>query len=165
MGKGGAEACYLGPMANTSEEPVADGRRFKLDTFRIYVLAILASAVYGGGVLMAMWAAYLSVQAAHADRPIPAWPWLIAFTLVVGGMLSVIYGFFFRPRELRLAVDQVALVYWDGNGKKIRRDQVREVEAGPRRIVLRGPEKTLVVGRIFRDWDRIRAELGAWGRA
>jgi hypothetical protein len=151
-------------MANTSEEPVADGKRFKPDAFRIVVLAIIASGIYGSGVLVAMWAANLSIKAAHAGAPIAVWPWFLALGFVVAGILSVIYGFFFRPRELRLSETQVAVVYWDGNGKKIRRDQVRQVDAGRRRIVLRGPEKTLVVTRIFRDWERIRAELAQWGQ-
>ena len=88
-----------------------------------------------------------------------------AFALVVGGMLAVIYGFFFRPRELRISGDQVALVYWDGNGKKMRRDQVEEVKARPGSIVLRGPGKRLVIGRIFNDWDRIKTELAGWEKA
>jgi hypothetical protein len=111
-----------------------------------------------------MWAANLSIKAAHAGAPVAVWPWFVALGFVVAGILSVIYGFFFRPRELRLSETQVAVVYWDGNGKKIRRDQVRQVDAGWRRIVLRGPEKTLVVTRIFRDWERIRAELAQWGK-
>lgn len=152
-------------MANTSEEPVADGRRFKASPFRITVLACIVSGIYGAGILMVMWAARLSVVAAQQSRSIPVLPWAGAFILVVGGMLSVIYGFFFRPRELRLSPDQVALVYWDGNGKKIRRDQVEEVKAGPARIVLRGPDKRLVIGRIFNDWDRIRTELAGWEKA
>jgi hypothetical protein len=152
-------------MANTSEEPVADGKRFKLDPVRIAVLGAAASGIYGAGVVVGMWAARLSVQAAHAGTAIPVWPWVLAFAFVVGGMLSVIYGFFFRPRELRLSGTQVALVYWDGNGKKMSRDQVRAVKAAAGRIVLEGPEKTLVIGRIFRDWDRIRSELAEWGRA
>lgn len=150
-------------MANTSEEPVADGKRFKLDSFRVTVLAVLASGVYGTGIIMAMWAAHLSVLAAHAERPVPVWPWALAFVFVVGGMLAVIYGFFFRPRELRISGNQVALVKWDGNGKKIRRDQVQTVETAGRRIILRGAEKSLVVPGIFREWDRIREELAAWG--
>jgi hypothetical protein len=150
-------------MANTSEEPVADGKRFKLDSFRITVMAVFASGIYGTGIIAAMWAAHLTVVAAHSERPIPVWPWVLAFAFVVGGMLMVIYGFFFRPRELRVSATQVALVNWDGNGKKIRRDEVRTVEAGPRRILLRGPGKTLVVPGIFRDWERIREELSAWG--
>jgi hypothetical protein len=150
-------------MANTSEEPVADGKRFKLDSTRITVLAVLASGVYGTGIIMAMWAAHMTVLAAHSDRPLPVWPWASAFVFVVGGMLTVIYGFFFRPRELRVSETQVALVNWDGNGKQIRRDQVQAVETGPRRILLRGAEKSLVVPGIFREWDQIRAELTAWG--
>lgn len=152
-------------MANTSEEPVADGKRFKPDAYRITILAIIASGIYGSGILVAMWAANLSIKAAHAGAPIALWPWFLALGFVVAGILSVIYGFFFRPRELRLSETQVAVVYWDGNGKKIRRDQVRQVDAGRRRIVLRGPDKTLVVTRIFRDWDRIRAELAQWGQS
>jgi hypothetical protein len=151
-------------MANTSEEPVADGKRFKPDTLRIVILALFAGGIYGSGVLEAMWAANLSIKAAHAGQPIPVWPWALAFAIVIAGILSVIYGFFFRPRELRLSESQVAVVYWDGNGKKIRRDQVTRVESGGRRIVLRGPEKTLVIARIFRDWDRIKSELDGWGK-
>jgi hypothetical protein len=150
-------------MANTSEEPVADGIRFKLDSFRVTVLAIFASGIYGTGIIAAMWAAHRTVAAAHADRPVPVWPWAIAFAFVVGGMLMVIYGFFFRPRELRISATQVALVNWDGNGKKMRRDEVRTVETGPRRILLRGADRTLAVPGIFREWDRIRKELSAWG--
>ena len=150
-------------MANTSEEPVADGQRFQLDSFRVTVLAVFASGIYGTGIIAAMWAAHLSVVAAHSDRAIPVWPWVLAFVFVVGGMLMVIYGFFFRPRELRLSATQVALVNWDGNGKKMRRDEVRAVADGPRRILLRGAGKTLVVPGIFREWERIREELSAWG--
>jgi hypothetical protein len=135
-----------------------------VDSFRIVLLAMLAAGIYGAGILAAIWAGRLTVHAAHASRSIPGWPWAITFVLVVGGMLTVIYGFFFRPRELRLAADRMALVLWDGNGKSIRRDEVRKVEAGPWRIVLRGEGRTLVVRRIFRDWDAIRAELEGWGR-
>ena len=149
-------------MANTSEEPVAHGERFKADSLRITLLAIVASGIYGAGILMVMWSANVTVKAAHATQALPVLPWVISFALVVTGMLSVIYGFFFRPRELRISETQAALVYWDGNGKKIDRAQVRSVTAGRGRIVLRGPEKTLVVGRIFRDWGRIKAELTAW---
>ncbi len=150
-------------MPNPTVAPAPDARRYKLDTTRITILAVLASAVYGAGIIMAMWAARLTVAAAHASRPIPVGPWAVAFVFVVGGMLAVIYGFFFRPRELRVNGTQAALVYWDGNGKKIGRDQVRKVEAGTRRIVLSGPDKTLVIGRIFRDWEAIRAEFASWG--
>jgi hypothetical protein len=151
-------------MANTSEEPVADGKRFKPDSLRITILAVVASAIYGSGILAAMWAANLTIKAAHAGLPMPVLPWAVAFAFVVVGILSVIYGFFFRPRELRLSDSQVAVVYWDGNGKKIRRDQVQQVETRGRRIVLRGPEKTLVIARIFKDWDRIKSELAAWAK-
>ena len=149
-------------MANTSEEPVADGTRYKADSKRITLLAVMVCAVYGSGIIMVMFSAYWSVNAAHASAPIPALPWAVAFVLVVSGMLSIIYGFFFRPRELRISPDQVAVVYWDGNGKKMARAQVTAVETGFSRIVLRGEGKRLVVGRIYSDWDRIRAELESW---
>jgi hypothetical protein len=112
-----------------------------------------------------MWSAWKSVQAAHAGLPIPATWWVFSFILVVGGMLSVIYGFFFRPRELRISDTQVALVYWDGNGRKMDRSQVESVAAGKGRIVLKGKGKKLVVARIFMDWARISAELGSWAKA
>lgn len=152
-------------MANTAEEPVADGKRYKIDTTRVTILAVAACGVYGSGILMVMVSAWLSVKAAHAAAPIPVLPWAASFVLVVGGMLSVIYGFFFRPRELRISETQVALVYWDGNGKKFDRSQVESVEAGSGRIVLKGKGRKLVVGRIFNDWARIRAELEGWAPA
>lgn len=154
-------------MANTAEEPVADGKRYKIDSFRVTVLAVAASGVYGSGIIMVMWSAWKSVQAAHASLPIPVLPWAVSFLLVVGGMLSVIYGFFFRPRELRISDTQVALVYWDGNGKKMDRAQVESVEARNGRIVIRGKgaRKKLVVGKIFQGWEAILAELGSWAPA
>lgn len=152
-------------MANTAEEPVADGKRYKIDSFRVTVLAIVACGVYGSGILMVMWSAWKSVQAAHASLPIPVLPWVCSFVLVVSGMLSVIYGFFFRPRELRISDTQVAVVYWDGNGKKMDRSQVESVAAGRSRIVLKGKGRKLVVGRIFLGWNLILAELGSWAPA
>ena len=152
-------------MANTAEEPVADGKRYKIDSLRVTILAVAACGTYGSGILMVMWSAWKSVQAAHAGLPIPAIWWVFSFILVVSGMLSVIYGFFFRPRELRISESQVALVYWDGNGKKMDRSQVESVAAGRGSIVLKGKGKKLVVGRIFMGWDSIAAELGSWAPA
>lgn len=151
-------------MANTSEEPVADGKRFKADPLRITVLALVACGVYGSGILMVMWSAWKTVQAGHAGLPMPLLPWVASFILVVSGMLTVIYGFFFRPRELRLSDTQIAVVYWDGNGKKMDRSQVETVSAGRGGIVLKSKVSKLVVGRMFSGWDRIAAELGTWGQ-
>jgi hypothetical protein len=149
-------------MANTAEEPVADGRRFKADPKRIFILAIMACGVYGAGILAVMTAAYQTVKAVHASLPVPVFPWVVAFVLVVSGMLSVIYGFFFRPRECRLNESQVAVVFWDGNGKWIDRKQVETLDVGRSRIVLSGGGKRVVVNRIFSDWKTIRGQLSAW---
>jgi hypothetical protein len=150
-------------MANTSDEPVADGRRFKADPLRIAVFAIFACGIYGGGIVTVVAAAHSTVVAVHAGRSIPVLPWIAAFILVVSGMLSVIYGFFFRPRECRLNGNQVAIVFWDGNGKVMDRKQVESVRVGFSRIVLKGGGKRLVVGRMYSDWKTLREELGAWG--
>lgn len=149
-------------MANTAEEPVADGKCYKIDSLRVTVLAVIACGLYASGILMVMWSAWKTVQSAHASLPIPVLPWVYSFVLVVSGMLSIIYGFFFRPRELRISDTQVAVVYWDGNGKKMDRSQVESVAAGRGRIVLKGKGKKLVVGKIYMEWDRITAELGSW---
>jgi hypothetical protein len=149
-------------MANTSTEPVSDGKRFKADTTRIAVFAIFACGIYGSGIIMVMYAAFLSVRAVHAGQGLPVLPWVASFVLVVSGMLSVIYGFFFRPREARVSGTQVALVYWDGNGKVMDRAQVESLEVGASRVVLKGGGKRLVVSRMFSGFDSIRSELSAW---
>ncbi|HKP98024.1 MAG TPA: hypothetical protein VJ385_19990 [Fibrobacteria bacterium] len=149
-------------MANTSDEPVADGKRFKADPLRIAVFAVLACGVYGAGILAVMFAAFSTVKAVHASQGIPVLPWAAAFVLVVSGMLSVIYGFFFRPRECRLSGEQVAIVYWDGNGKVMSRNQLESITVGRSRIVLVGGGKRLVVGRIYSGWKQLSGELGAW---
>ena len=149
-------------MANTSDEPVFEGRRFPADTLRIAVFGVFACGVYGAGFGMVVYAAFLSVRAVHAGQSAPVLPWAAAFVLVVSGMLAVIYGFFFRPREARLSERQVALVFWDGNGKVMDRDQVETVEVRPSRIVLKGGGKRIVVNKMFSDWKRLSGELGAW---
>jgi hypothetical protein len=156
------EPCYFDPMANTSDEPVADGRRFKADPTRMAVFALLACGVYGAGILTVVLAAWATIKAVHAGLPIPVLPWIAAFILVVSGMLSVIYGFFFRPRECRLSGRQVAVVYWDGNGKLMERDQVESVEVGRSRIVLNGGGRKLIVRRIYSDWRELSGSLGSW---
>jgi hypothetical protein len=149
-------------MANTSTEPVAEGRKFKADTTRIAILAVFACGVYGGGILTVMIAAWATVKSYHAHQGVPAMPWVAAFVLVVAGMLSVIYGFFFRPREARLSPTQVAVVYWDGNGKTMDRDKVESMDVGKSRIVLKGGGKRLVVSNMFAEWKTLREELAAW---
>lgn len=153
---------YFQAMANTSDEPVADGKRFKADPLRIAVFGLFASGVYGSGILAVIFAAHSTIKAVHNAQNVSVLPWIAAFVLVVSGMLSVIYGFFFRPRECRLSGNQVAVVYWDGNGKVMDRKQVESVHVGRSRIVLTGGGKRVVVGRIYSDWKQLKAELGAW---
>ena len=149
-------------MANTSTEPVAEGKRFKADTTRIAVFAVFACGIYGSGILMVMYAAYLTIKAAHAGQGAPILPWIASFILVVSGMMAVIYGFFFRPREARLSENQVAVVFWDGNGKVMDRAQVESMDVGRSRIVLKGAGKRVVVGRMYSGWDALRGELATW---
>ncbi|MEO7424851.1 MAG: hypothetical protein ABI036_06670 [Fibrobacteria bacterium] len=149
-------------MANTSDEPVADGKRFKADPTRMAVFALFACGVYGAGILTVVLAAFASIKAVHAGLPLPVLPWVAAFILVVGGMLSVIYGFFFRPRECRLSGGEVAVVYWDGNGKTMERRQVESVAVERSRIVLHGGGKTLIIRRIYSDWRALSEGLAAW---
>jgi hypothetical protein len=74
----------------------------------------------------------------------------------------VVYGFFFRPRAVEINAEEVALVRWDGKHRSIRRDEVREVDAGGSRIVLRGTGKALVIAPIFSGLEALRAEISAW---
>ncbi len=152
-------------MANTSDEPVSEGKRFKADPLRIALFAVFACGIYGSGILMVVLAAFQTIKAVHADLSVPVIPWIAAFFLVVSGMLSVIYGFFFRPRECRLSPAKVAVVYWDGNGKVMERAQVESVAIGSMRIVLIGGGKKLVVGRIYSDWKELKGALGSWSAA
>ena len=149
-------------MANTATEYVADGRRFKADTTRIAILAVGVCCLYGGGILMVMISSYLTVKAVHAGLPAPILPWVASFILVVGGMFSVIYGFFLRPREARLSATQVAVVYWDGNGKVMDRAQVESMDIGRSRIVLKGAGKRLKVSTMYAGWKDLSAELASW---
>jgi hypothetical protein len=151
-------------MANISTEPVADGRKFKADTTRIAILAVFACGVYGSGILSVMLSAYITVKAYHAHQGVPAYPWVASFFLIISGILSVIYGFFFRPRETRLSATQVAVVYWDGNGKSMDRNEVESVDVGKYRVVLKGGGKRVVVSSMFAEWKTLREELAAWGK-
>ena len=149
-------------MANTSTEPVAEGKRFKADTTRIAVFALFACGLYGSGICAVVYSAFITVRAFHAGQGVPVLPWIGAFVLMVSGMLAVIYGFFFRPREARLSGTQVAIVFWDGNGQVMDRVQVESMDVGSFRIVLKGGGKRLVLGRMFEGWAQLRGELAAW---
>jgi len=143
-------------------EPVPDGRRFGPDPLRIAIFALFACGVYGSGIGAEVWAGYLTMTSMRAGAGLPVLPWVLAFVLVVSGMLAVIYGFFFRPRECRLDGDRVGLVYWDGTGKVMDRSAVESMDLGTFRIILRGGGKKLVVGSMFSDWKSLRGELAAW---
>ena len=126
------------------------------------LLGIAVGAVYGSGILMAVWAAMLTSRSMQARGGLPYLPWTVAFVLVLLGMLFLIYGFFFRPRRVHLTEHAITLVIWDGSGKSLSRDQVESVQADDKRVVLRGAGKTLVVDRMFGPWEKLRAELVAW---
>jgi hypothetical protein len=149
-------------MMIPSHEPVPDGRRFGADPLRIALFAMFACGVYGGGIAAVVWAAFLTMSSMRAGTGLPVLPWALAFVLVVSGMLAVIYGFFFRPRECRFDGSRIGLVYWDGNGKVMEKGAVESMEMGASRIVLRGGGKKLVVGSMFSDWKSLRGELAAW---
>lgn len=144
---------------------LADSRRFPATVPRIALLGIGTCLLYGAGLAAGGYAAHLSLEAVRGTQSVPILPWVAAFVLMVSGMLAVVYGFFFRPRAVEMNAEEVALIKWDGKGPSIRRDQVESVEAGDSRIVLRGRGKALSLGRIYSDWDGLRAALEAWGPA
>lgn len=149
-------------MMIPAHEPVPDGKRFKADSMRIAIFALFACGVYGGGIAAVVWAAYVTMNAMRSSDSLPVLPWVAAFVFVVSGMLTVVYGFFFRPRECRISENQVGLVFWDGTGKVMDRRKLDSVEVSRSRIVLRGEGKRLVVGSMFADWKILRAQLAAW---
>ena len=149
-------------MKITESEIAPDARRFRLAPIRMAILGLAVCSIYGGGITAAVWAGYETVEAAHSGGGIPILPWSLAFFFVISGMLSVIYGFFFRPREVRLTPESVAILWWDGNGKAMRRDQVEVVTIKTGKIVLRGGGETLKIGPIFSDWKALGQELHAW---
>lgn len=145
-----------------AHEPVPDGKRFKADTMRIALFGLFACGVYGGGIATVVWAAYVTNTAMRDTGSMPVLPWVAAFIMVISGMLTVVYGFFFRPRECRISENEVGLVFWDGRGKVMDRRKLDSVEVGASRIVLRGGGKRLVVGSMFADWKTLRTQLAAW---
>jgi hypothetical protein len=149
-------------MTSPPSNPVPTGRRFPADKQRIVILGMGIAAVYGAGILAAVWAAFLTSQAVHAGGGIPVSPWALAIFLVLAGMLAVIYGFFFRPREVRLDEYQVSILLWDGSGKTLSRHQLESIDTTDTNVILRGAGRTLVVDRMFADWKVLREALVAW---
>lgn len=149
-------------MANISTEPAANGKKYPADHLRILMVATLACGLYGAGIGAVVWASWATIKAGHAVQSTPLFPWVVAFGLLVTGMLAIIYGFFFRPREARLSKTQIAIVFWDGNGKMMERSKVESIVVSPSRIVLKGGGKKVVVHKIFSNWAELSAELAAW---
>lgn len=139
------------------------GRRFGLEPTRLVAFFIGIAALYGVGVLAAGVAAAKTANVMHSGGSnIPYREWAAAFILLIGGILAVIYGIFFRPRELRVSEDEVKLVLWDGSGKFLKRAQLESFAAASSRLVLRGGGKTLVIGRTFAPWNEVRAAVEGW---
>lgn len=141
---------------------LAHSRRFPASTFRIALLGIGISLLYLAGLAAGGFAGQLSLEAVRGSRGIPVLPWVAAFVFMVSGMLSAVYGFFFRPRAVEINAEEVAVIRWDGKGPSIRRDEVVSVDASFSRITLRGGGRTLSLARIYSDWDGLSAALRAW---
>lgn len=133
--------------------------QFPADPFRTVLLGLGIALLWGSGLVVGGWSANLGLAAAHAGRAIPWAPWLLAFLLVVSGMLSVVYGVFFRARAVEINEEEVALIRWDGKGKSIRRDEIKSVEAGRSRIILHGADSRMEIGRIFTGWENLKKTL------
>jgi hypothetical protein len=144
---------------------LATSRRHPAAASRIALLAFGICLLYGVGLAAGGYAAHLSLEAVRSSRGIPVLPWIVAFAGMVSGMLSVVYGFFFRPRAVEINSEEVAIVRWDGKGPSIRRDEIVSVEAGTSRITLRAPNRTISLAPIYSDWDGLRAALLAWAPA
>ena len=140
----------------------AGARIFPASPIRIVLLAAVVIAIYGGGIGASVWAGYRTIEAAHAGGDIPIFAWCWAFFLIILGMLSVVYAAFFRPRDVRLTEKEVALFWWHGDGKGMRRDQVEAVEVSGSRIKLRGAGETLTIPPIFSNGKKLSEELKGW---
>lgn len=149
-------------MKSPIAQHLPGGSRFPASSGRILLLAFLVSLLYGAGLAAGGWAATLSLAAVRAGREVPWAPWLLAFACMVSGMLSVVYGFFFRPRALEISAEEVALVRWDGKGRSLRKDEVTAVKPGRFRIVLESGRGRLDIPPIFSGWEEIREKLGKW---
>lgn len=151
-------------MKISESEIAADARRFKPSVIRMALLGMVVCGIYGGGILSAVWAGHTTVEVAHSGGEIPILPWALAFVFVISGMLSVIYAFFFRPREVRLTDSAVAILWWDGNGKVMERSQVETVVVSGAKIMLRGGGETLVIPPIFFNANQLGDELKTWAK-
>lgn len=149
-------------MKITESEIAPDAKRFLLNPIRMILLGLVVVAIYGGGIVSAVWAGQLTVKVAHSGGELPILPWLSAFGFVILGMLSVVYAFFFRPREVRLSDSVVALLWWDGTGKAIKREQVETVKVSGAKIVLSGGGETLTIPPIFSDAKGLSERLKTW---
>jgi hypothetical protein len=139
------------------------GRRYGLDSTRLVLGFTVIAGIYALGILAAGWAAALTAKVMHGGGDaIPYTQWGLAFALVIAGILAVIYGVFFRPRELRVSDDEVKVVIWDGSGKSIPRAKLESCQAKGNRLVLRGGGTTLVIDKTFAPWDEVRAAVESW---
>lgn len=153
---------YVLDMKFIVTEFPAGARVFPASPIRIILLAAVVVAIYGGGITAAVWAGYETVEAAHSGGGIPVFAWCCAFFLIISGMLSVVYAFFFRPRDARLTDKEVAVFWWHGNGIGMRRDQVESVEVSGSKIKLRGGGETVVIPPIFSNGKALAEELKRW---
>jgi hypothetical protein len=149
-------------MKITESEISPEARRFRPDPIRMIILGLAVCSIYGGGILAAVRAGSETVRVAHAGGEVPLLPWILAFIFVVSGMFAVIYAFFFRPREVRITDSLVAVLWWDGNGKAMRREEVEKVKVSGRKIVLKGGGETLTIPPIFLNAKALGEELMGW---
>ena len=149
-------------MKITESEIAPDAKRFLLSPIRTALLGLVVVAIYGGGILSAVWAGQLTVKVTHSGGELPILPWLSAFLFVITGMLSVIYAFFFRPREVRLTDTAVAMLWWDGNGKTMKREVIETVRVSGSKITLTGGGETLIIPPIFLNAKVLGEQLKSW---
>lgn len=153
------------PVNNQPSQILAGGRRYPASSSRILLLAIGILFLYAAGLGSGGWAATLSLAEVRAGREVPVLPWLAALVFMVSGMLSVVYGFFFRPRAVEVNDEEVAFVKWDGKAKSLRRDEVKAVRESGGRLILEGEGKSLVIRSHFEGWDALQADLARWALA
>ncbi len=149
-------------MKITATEIPPSAQKYPASPIRIVILACIVTAIYGGGILMAVRAGYATIASAHAGGPIPYFEWSLAFFFVILGMLSVIYAFFFRPREARLSEDLIALVWWDGSCKALSRSEVVRVDCKGSKIRIEGKDLTLNIPNIFSNQNILAEKLKTW---
>ncbi len=149
-------------MPKLFEGPAESGVRYKPDSLRVIILGLVVFTIYGGAIAMAVYSGYLTMGAMYSTGSIPVLPWLFAFFLVISGCLSLIYSFFLRPREARVAADEMAIFWWNGKFKSMRREEMESITITNRSVVLKGKGRTVKVNAIFADWDDLRRRLSEW---